>query len=155
MLKNARGVLCAPITMSRARELELDPQVQVNTSVLGTPFTVTVDKLEGCSTGVSIQDRCATIRALADPQATPATLDYGYMFQPVALLAERDGAEMAVGRRQIHLHTLLYETFGACAVGRQIGYAYKSGSQGRRARLRGGCPDSTGHRCAENAPDEQ
>ena len=37
MLKNARGVLCAPITMSRARELELDPQVQVNTSVLGTP----------------------------------------------------------------------------------------------------------------------
>ena len=73
MLKNARGVLCAPITMSRARELELDPQVQVNTSVLGTPFTVTVDKLEGCSTGVSIQDRCATIRALADPQATPAT----------------------------------------------------------------------------------
>ena len=49
MLKNARGVLCAPITMSRARELELDPQVQVNTSVLGTPFTVTVDKLEGCS----------------------------------------------------------------------------------------------------------
>ncbi len=73
MLKNARGVLCAPITMSRARELELDPQVQVNTSVLGTPFTVTVDKLEGCSTGVSIQDRCATIRALADPRATPAT----------------------------------------------------------------------------------
>ncbi|MDE7388893.1 MAG: bifunctional 3,4-dihydroxy-2-butanone-4-phosphate synthase/GTP cyclohydrolase II [Muribaculaceae bacterium] len=73
MLKNARGVLCAPITMSRARELELDPQVQLNTSVLGTPFTVTVDKLEGCSTGVSIQDRCATIRALADPASTAAT----------------------------------------------------------------------------------
>ena len=51
MLKNARGVLCAPITMSRARELELDPQVQVNTSVLGTPFTVTVDKLEDVRPG--------------------------------------------------------------------------------------------------------
>lgn len=73
MLKNARGVLCAPLTMSRARELDLDRQVQVNTSVLGTPFTITVDKLEGCSTGVSIQDRCATIRALADPESTPAT----------------------------------------------------------------------------------
>ncbi|MCM1309800.1 MAG: bifunctional 3,4-dihydroxy-2-butanone-4-phosphate synthase/GTP cyclohydrolase II [Bacteroides sp.] len=73
MLKNARGVLCAPLTMSRARELDLDRQVQVNTSVLGTPFTVTVDKLEGCSTGVSIHDRCATIRALADPASTPAT----------------------------------------------------------------------------------
>lgn len=72
MLKNARGVLCAPLTLSRARDLDLDRQVQVNTSVLGTPFTVTVDKLEGCSTGVSIHDRCATIRALADPASTPA-----------------------------------------------------------------------------------
>lgn len=73
MLKNARGVLCAPITISRCHELGLDKQVEDNTSVLGTPFTVTVDKLEGCTTGVSIQDRCATIRALADPSSTPAT----------------------------------------------------------------------------------
>ena len=73
MLKNARGVLCVPITMSRCRELQLQRQVDDNTSVLGTPFTVTVDKLEGCSTGVSIEDRCATIRALADPASTPAT----------------------------------------------------------------------------------
>lgn len=73
MLKNARGVLCAPITRRRCRELALDPQVSDNTSVLGTPFTVTVDKLEGCSTGVSIQDRANTIRALADPASVPAT----------------------------------------------------------------------------------
>ena len=73
MLKNARGVLCAPITISRCKELDLDRQVEDNTSVLGTPFTVTVDKLEGCSTGVSIQDRAATIRALADPESTPET----------------------------------------------------------------------------------
>lgn len=73
MLKNARGVLCAPITIDRCEELDLPRQVADNTSVLGTPFTVTVDKLEGCSTGVSIQDRCATIRALADPASTPAT----------------------------------------------------------------------------------
>ncbi|MCC8113595.1 MAG: bifunctional 3,4-dihydroxy-2-butanone-4-phosphate synthase/GTP cyclohydrolase II [Bacteroidales bacterium] len=73
MLKNARGVLCAPITVERCAQLHLDPQVTENTSMLGTPFTVTVDKLDGCSTGVSIQDRCATIRALADPDSTPET----------------------------------------------------------------------------------
>ncbi len=73
MLKNARGVLCAPITLSRCKELGLMPQVEDNTSVLGTPFTVTVDKLEGCSTGVSAHDRCATIRALASDESTPET----------------------------------------------------------------------------------
>ena len=73
MLKNGRGVLCAPITEDRCAELELDKQVSNNTSILGTPFTVTVDKLEGCTTGVSAADRAATIRALADPSSTPGT----------------------------------------------------------------------------------
>lgn len=73
MLKNARGVLCVPITNKRCEELQLERQVSDNTSVLGTPFTVTVDKLEGCSTGVSINDRAATIRALADPNSEPST----------------------------------------------------------------------------------
>jgi len=73
MLKNARGVLCAPVTLSRCRELDLPHQVDDNTSVLGTPFTVTVDKLDGCTTGVSAHDRAATIRALADPASTPQT----------------------------------------------------------------------------------
>ena len=73
MLKYARGVLCAPITISRSVELDLPRQVSENTSVLGTPFTVTVDKLEGCTTGVSAHDRAATIQALADPASTPQT----------------------------------------------------------------------------------
>lgn len=73
MLKNARGVLCVPVTLSRADELDLPHQVSDNTSMLGTPFTVTVDKLEGCSTGVSAHDRAATIKALADPNSTPQT----------------------------------------------------------------------------------
>ena len=73
MLQHARGVLCAPITMSRCEELDLPHQVMDNTSVLGTPFTVTVDKLEGCSTGVSAHDRAETIKALADPNSTPQT----------------------------------------------------------------------------------
>ena len=73
MLKNARGVLCVPITLSRADELELPHQVDENTSMLGTPFTITVDKLEGCTTGVSAHDRAETIKALADPKSTPKT----------------------------------------------------------------------------------
>ena len=73
MLIHARGVLCAPLTISRCQELDLPHQVQDNTSMLGTPFTVTVDKLDGCSTGVSAHDRAATIRALADPASTPQT----------------------------------------------------------------------------------
>ena len=73
MLINGRGVLCSPITEERCRELELPKQVHDNTSIHGTPFTVTVDKIEGCTTGVSAEDRAATIRALADPASTPQT----------------------------------------------------------------------------------
>ena len=73
MLKNARGVLCVPLTISRCKELQLPHQVDNNTSMLGTPFTVTVDKLDGCTTGVSIEDRAATIRALADPTSVAET----------------------------------------------------------------------------------
>ena len=73
MLKYARGVLCAPIPLSRSEELDLPHQVADNTSMLGTPFTVTIDKLEGCTTGVSAHDRAATIRALADPASRPET----------------------------------------------------------------------------------
>ena len=75
MLREGRGVLCAPITISRARELELPHQVEENTSMLGTPFTVTVDKLEGCTTGVSAHDRAATIQWLANPEAKAS--DFG------------------------------------------------------------------------------
>lgn len=73
MVTNGRGVLCAPLPISRCEELELEHQVSQNTSILGTPFTVTVDKLEGCTTGVSAQDRAATILALSDPASTATT----------------------------------------------------------------------------------
>ncbi|WP_295991078.1 bifunctional 3,4-dihydroxy-2-butanone-4-phosphate synthase/GTP cyclohydrolase II [uncultured Alistipes sp.] len=75
MLKEGRGVLCAPLSEERCAELELNMMEPNNTSLLGTPFTVTVDLLgEGCTTGVSIHDRAATIRALADPATRPADL---------------------------------------------------------------------------------
>ncbi|MDR2497539.1 MAG: bifunctional 3,4-dihydroxy-2-butanone-4-phosphate synthase/GTP cyclohydrolase II [Tannerellaceae bacterium] len=75
MMTYGRGVLCAPITEERCDELELDMQVSVNTSMLGTPFTVTVDKIGGgCTTGVSMYDRAQTILALADPLTRPSDL---------------------------------------------------------------------------------
>ncbi|MDR1938071.1 MAG: bifunctional 3,4-dihydroxy-2-butanone-4-phosphate synthase/GTP cyclohydrolase II [Tannerellaceae bacterium] len=75
MMTYGRGLLCAPITEERCEELELAMQVSNNTSVLETPFTVTVDKLGGgCTTGVSMYDRAQTILALADPSTRPSDL---------------------------------------------------------------------------------
>lgn len=73
MIKNGRGILCAPLTEERCDELELEMQVSNNTSIFSTPFTVSVDKLEGCTTGVSASDRADTFLALANPDSTPAT----------------------------------------------------------------------------------
>ena len=73
MLTNGRGVLCAPLTEERCDQLELGMQAEVNTSIHSTPFTISVDKLEGCTTGVSAADRAATFQALADPTSTPET----------------------------------------------------------------------------------
>lgn len=98
MLINARGVLCAPLTISRCRELDLMPQVELNTSMLGTPFTVTVDKLEGCSTGVSAHDRCATIRALADPESRPDTFGRPGHINP--LYAQEQGVLKRAGHTE-------------------------------------------------------
>ncbi len=74
MLSYGRGVLCSPMSEERCRQLQLDMQVDAafNTSLHGTPFTVTVDLLgNGCTTGVSMHDRAFTIKALADPDAKP------------------------------------------------------------------------------------
>ena len=72
MMQYGRGVLCTPMTQQRCEDLGLEMQVTNNTSLLGTPFTVTVDLLEhGCTTGVSMHDRAATIKALADQEMKP------------------------------------------------------------------------------------
>lgn len=73
MITHGRGLVCAPLTEDRCDELDLEMQVDKNTSIHSTPFTVSVDKLEGCTTGVSAADRAATFLALADPTAKPET----------------------------------------------------------------------------------
>ncbi len=89
MITNARGELCAPLTISRCRELDLGRQVSDNTSMLGTPFTITVDKLAGCTTGVSAHDRAATLRALADPSSVAS--DFGRPGHVHPLYAQDEG----------------------------------------------------------------
>lgn len=74
MLKYGRGVLCAPLGEEVCSKLDLPMQAQANTSIYETPFTVTVDMLEGCTTGVSMHDRAATINALANPNTKPEDL---------------------------------------------------------------------------------
>ncbi|MCR4738588.1 MAG: bifunctional 3,4-dihydroxy-2-butanone-4-phosphate synthase/GTP cyclohydrolase II [Bacteroidales bacterium] len=89
MLQYGRGVLCAPLTQQRCEELSLEMQVNSNTSLHGTPFTVTVDLLEhGCTTGVSMHDRAATIKALADPTMRPSNFGRPGHVNP---LRARDG----------------------------------------------------------------
>ena len=90
MLTHGRGVLCAPLTKERCRELDLNPMLENNTSLLGTPFTVSADLLgDGCTTGVSAYDRAATIRALGDPAYKAE--DFGRPGHISPLYAHEDG----------------------------------------------------------------
>ena len=89
MLHEGRGVLCCPLPKSRCRELELSRQTVENTSALGTPFTIMVDKIEGCTTGVSAHDRAETILALANPNSKPS--DFGRPGHISPLYAQDEG----------------------------------------------------------------
>lgn len=66
MVTHGRGLVCAPITESRAKELELQPMVDRNTDSLGTAFTVSVDHIS-TKTGISAHERSDTIKALINP----------------------------------------------------------------------------------------
>lgn len=102
MLHNGRGVLCAPLPIDRCNELKMEMMAQNNTSLLGTPFTISVDLLgNGCTTGVSAYDRAATLRALADPNTKPEDLGRpGHIFplyaQPAGVLKRAGHTEAAV-----------------------------------------------------------
>lgn len=72
MTRHGRGILCAPLAPQIADRLELRPMAPRNTALLGTPFTISVDAIEGATTGVSAADRALTLRRLAHPDAHPA-----------------------------------------------------------------------------------
>lgn len=96
--KAARGMLCAPITRERANELNLDFMVEENTAVHQTPFTITVDYKHNTTTGISTQDRAATIRAIVDPQTKPDDLlRPGHVFP---LIAQNGGVLRRAGHTE-------------------------------------------------------
>lgn len=113
MLHNGRGVLCCPLTEERCAELDLVHQVANNTSMLGTPFTITVDKLEGCTTGVSAEDRAATIRALADPASTAQTFGRPGHINP--LYAQADGVLKRAGHTEAAIDLVRLAGMQPCA----------------------------------------
>ena len=113
MLHHGRGVLCCPLTEQRCAELDLVHQVANNTSMLGTPFTVTVDKLEGCTTGVSAEDRAATIRALADPASTASTFGRPGHINP--LYAQEAGVLKRAGHTEAAVDLMRLAGLHPCA----------------------------------------
>ncbi len=67
MATYGRGLICVPMMGQRLEQLRMPLMVQDNTARLGTAFTVSVDVLKGATTGISANDRAATVRALLDP----------------------------------------------------------------------------------------
>jgi 3,4-dihydroxy 2-butanone 4-phosphate synthase/GTP cyclohydrolase II len=85
MVRHGRGLVCTPITKKRARELDLEPMVSHNTTSHETNFTVSIDLLEGCTTGISASDRSRTTLALIDPLTRPEHLGRpGHVFPLIA-----------------------------------------------------------------------
>ncbi|MCB0666446.1 MAG: 3,4-dihydroxy-2-butanone-4-phosphate synthase [Saprospiraceae bacterium] len=99
MAKHGRGLICAPITEARARELELDLMVEQSTALHATAFTVSVDyKGKGCTTGISAYDRSTGIRALVDPATRPA--DFGRPGHIFPLKAKNGGVLRRTGHTE-------------------------------------------------------
>lgn len=101
LAKHGRGLICTPITPERARALDLRPMVPENTCQFGTAFTVSVDVIEGTTTGISAYDRHATIKAIVDPSSRPDDFSRpGHVFPLVAkkggVLARPGHTEAAV-----------------------------------------------------------
>lgn len=71
MATHGRGLICAALTEERCAELKLDMMVSQNTSSHDTAFTVSVDLIKGCTTGISASDRSKTMIALVDPEIKP------------------------------------------------------------------------------------
>ncbi len=102
MATHGRGLICAPLIESRCDELGLGLMVQTNNAAFETPFTVSVDLMgQGCTTGISAQDRSKTIQALIDPSTNPNVLGRpGHIFplraKPGGVLRRAGHTEAAI-----------------------------------------------------------
>jgi 3,4-dihydroxy 2-butanone 4-phosphate synthase/GTP cyclohydrolase II len=85
IIRNTSGIVCAPLGAEHARHLHLDPMVSKNEAPLGTAFTVSVDVRHGLTTGISAEERCNTVRALAnDNSGASDFVRPGHVFPLVA-----------------------------------------------------------------------
>lgn len=133
MVREARGLMCAPLTQERCDELGLDMMVTSNTSVHTTPFTVSVDLLgNGCTTGISASDRAKTIQALVDPNTTPDDLGRpGHIFP---LRAVEGGVIRRAGHTEAAVD--LAKLAGLSPVGVLIEVLNEDGTMARLPELR-------------------
>jgi len=98
MIRHTSGILCAPLTVSEAQRLRLDPMVSTNDAPLATAFTVSVDYRFGLTTGISAEERCNTVRALANGNAGSGDfVRPGHVFP---LVAREGGVLMRTGHTE-------------------------------------------------------
>lgn len=98
IVRHTSGIVCAPLTAQRAAQLRLDPMVALNDSAHTTAFTVTVDFKHGTTTGISADDRTATVRALANGNVGADDFTRpGHIFP---LIAKRGGVLMRSGHTE-------------------------------------------------------
>jgi len=96
--KYARGLICIAITSERAKELGLSPMVEKNTSLKGTPFTISVDARKNTTTGISAYDRAQTVKVIIDPATKPDDLARpGHIFP---LISQRGGVLVRAGHTE-------------------------------------------------------
>ena len=133
MIREARGLMCAPLTQERCDQLGLDMMVMSNTSVHTTPFTVSIDLLgNGCTTGISASDRSKTIQALVDPATTPDDLGRpGHIFP---LRAVEGGVIRRAGHTEAAVD--LAKLAGLAPVGVLIEVLNEDGTMARLPELR-------------------
>jgi 3,4-dihydroxy 2-butanone 4-phosphate synthase/GTP cyclohydrolase II len=98
IIRNTCGIVCTPLPADEARRLRLDPMVASNDTLHGTAFTVTIDYKHGTTTGISAEDRTATVRGLANPNAGAADFSRpGHIFP---LIAREGGVLMRSGHTE-------------------------------------------------------
>jgi 3,4-dihydroxy 2-butanone 4-phosphate synthase/GTP cyclohydrolase II len=130
--KYARGLICVSLPNERIEKLELKPMVEVNTSRLGTRFTVSVDALKNTTTGISAQDRAETIRTLIDPETKPSDLARpGHIFPIQAL---EGGVLCRVGHTEAAVD--LTRLAGLCPAGVMCEIMDEDGKMARLPRLK-------------------
>jgi 3,4-dihydroxy 2-butanone 4-phosphate synthase/GTP cyclohydrolase II len=99
MAQHGRGLICAPLTESRCEELDLPLMVNKNTVLHHTQFTVSVDLIgHGCTTGISVQDRAKTIKALTIDDSKPS--DFGKPGHIFPLRAKEGGVLRRTGHTE-------------------------------------------------------